>query len=114
MSQVCVGCGVECYCGADGCSCGPYCSEACERIGSGEPGDTCPVVVESDESIAAPGCYLCDGTGKIRGFGKSHGKTCPCVATCFECEAPIAWEHDDSPRPTECADCLARLAREVA
>lgn len=56
------------------------------------------------KTIPNPSCYGCLGTGKIVGFGMT-GNECMCVVRCYECEEPIAWEHDDECKPTLCETC---------
>lgn len=58
------------------------------------------------QTIASPHCYACAGTGKVIGFGVHHGKSCPCIDHCEDCNAPIAWEHDDERAPRFCSECI--------
>lgn len=55
---------------------------------------------------AERGCYLCQGTGKIDGFGHA-GHRCLCIATCDECGGDVAWLHDDERAPKVCNECRA-------
>lgn len=55
-------------------------------------------------TIAQVGCYGCEGTGKIRGFGCA-GMRCPCIAECEECGDDFAWG-DNETRPTTCPACV--------
>lgn len=66
--------------------------------------DTIPAPPLEVPYLAEKGCYSCDGTGKIRGFGAT-GLRCPCIASCRECGDDIAWLHDDQFPPRQCSTC---------
>lgn len=78
-----------------------------ERLDHGDfESDTipCPPPDVDDRTMASAGCYGCLGTGVMQGFGMQGGK-CACVATCFDCDEPFAWERDDERAPRLCPGC---------